>query len=336
MFKCMIVDDDKLIVNDLVHIVDWKSLGFEIVATAYNGKQGLLKYGQFIPQVIFVDVRMPFVNGLEMIRAIRAQDPWVRFIVLTAYGEFRYVKEALELDASGYLLKNQISSEVIETTLAAIEVELLEKSKMTVLTIENVVRSFLDGDRQNPADTTQKLEHAYDAYKAGQFEWSLQTLIDVIGKLFEREYIQNEKRDIYKPPPAESQVLLEWIKERLNQIARWTQEEERQISPVVSRARSYIEENYGKKELDIQTISDFLAISPSWLSVRFRKETGQTINEYITGVRVREATRLIRQGRYRLYEIAEMVGYGSSRYFSKVFLQKTGFSPHSFGKGVED
>jgi len=332
MFKCMIIDDDKLIVNDLIHIVDWKSLGVEIAAVAYNGKQGLLKYGQSIPAVIFTDIRMPFVDGLEMIRAVRARDSWVRFIVLTAYSEFSYVKEALELGASGYILKNQISRDVIETTLATVKAELFEQSKMTVLTIESVIRSFLDGDRLNPSDTTRYLERAFEVYKAGQFEWSLQELRDIVEKLFGQEYVQNEKKDMYKPPLAESFALFEWIKDRLKQIARWAQEEKRQISPMISRARSFVDENYNKKDLNIKMISDFLALSPSWLSVRFRKETGQTINEYITDARIREATRLIKQGRYRLYEIAEMVGYGSSRYFSKVFLQKTGYSPHSFGK----
>lgn len=67
----MIVDDEKLVLEDLRTLVDWDALGFEIIATAFNGKQAWVKYNQYHPRVIFTDVKMPFMNGLELIRKLR-------------------------------------------------------------------------------------------------------------------------------------------------------------------------------------------------------------------------------------------------------------------------
>jgi two-component system response regulator YesN len=328
MYKCMIIDDEKLIISDLLHMIDWKSHGFEIVATACNGKQGLLKYREFRPHIIFTDIKMPIMDGLEMLQEIRSQDISTRFVILTAFSEFDYVKQALELGACAYVLKNELTPESLFKTLDTVESELFERSKITLLTIESNIRTFLEGDRQNTKETMQHLELAFNTYPGGQT--NLRALIRVVGNLIEQDFIRNDKITFFEPPPELKLELLEWIGVHLERIARWARDAESHTSPVISRAQVYIENNYRNRDLNIQMISDDSAISPSWLSVRFHKETNQTINEYITDARVKAAKRLLRQGNYKVYEIAEMIGYGSSRYFSKVFFQATGHSPQTF------
>ena len=67
----MIVDDEKLMLEDLSTMIDWEAYGYQIIATAFNGKQALRKYREYHPQVIFTDIRMPFMDGIEMISEIR-------------------------------------------------------------------------------------------------------------------------------------------------------------------------------------------------------------------------------------------------------------------------
>ena len=67
LISVMIVDDEKLMIEDMKTMVDWDALGFEIIATAFNGKQALRKYRELSPQLIFSDIRMPFMDGIEMI-----------------------------------------------------------------------------------------------------------------------------------------------------------------------------------------------------------------------------------------------------------------------------
>lgn len=71
-------------------------------------------------------------------------------------------------------------------------------------------------------------------------------------------------------------------------------------------------------------------LSSSRLSVLFKKEMGCTVNEYLTAFRIMKAQLLLRDGRYKVYEVASLVGYGSSQYFSQVFQQRVGVNPKDF------
>ena len=66
LISVMIVDDEKLMLEDLSTMIDWEAYGYQIIATAFNGKQALRKYREYHPQVIFTDIRMPFMDGIEM------------------------------------------------------------------------------------------------------------------------------------------------------------------------------------------------------------------------------------------------------------------------------
>jgi len=71
----MIVDDEKMVVNDLVNLTDWKANGFNIVAQAYNGKTALEKFSRLKPDVVITDVVMPVMKGIELLRKIKEIAP---------------------------------------------------------------------------------------------------------------------------------------------------------------------------------------------------------------------------------------------------------------------
>ncbi len=77
-------------------------------------------------------------------------------------------------------------------------------------------------------------------------------------------------------------------------------------------------------------IAEYLNISESRISVIFKKETGQTLIQYLTQVRIEKAKKLLKTSEYKVYEIAEMVGYANSQYLSKVFHKETGYFPLEF------
>lgn len=117
MISVMIVDDEKLMLEDLTTLIDWERCGFHIVATAFNGKQGLRKYQELHPQLILTDIRMPFMDGVEMIAQIRKTDPQVCIVLLTAYEEFEYAREAIRLGVAEYLMKSEITEETLRELL---------------------------------------------------------------------------------------------------------------------------------------------------------------------------------------------------------------------------
>lgn len=73
-------------------------------------------------------------------------------------------------------------------------------------------------------------------------------------------------------------------------------------------------------DLKLQTIADHVGLSSGRLSVLFKKETGNTVNDAITATRIQKAKELLASGKYKVYEVSELVGYKTSQYFSTIFL----------------
>ncbi|MCL6457326.1 MAG: response regulator [Gorillibacterium sp.] len=127
MHKVLLVDDEGWVVESLKDLVDWAYYGFEVVGQAASGGQALEAIGQLRPDVVFTDIRMPEMNGLELIQ--RGADlPFpVYFVVVSGYAEFAYAQKALKYGAVGYCLKPFDEME-IATVLVKVKA-LLEKAK---------------------------------------------------------------------------------------------------------------------------------------------------------------------------------------------------------------
>ena len=105
MLKILIVDDEPTVRRGVALGVDWAKLGCRVVGEASNGLEGLAAAERCRPDLIITDVRMPHMDGIEMLRELRRQGSTARVILLTAYSDFSYARSALQLDADDYLLK---------------------------------------------------------------------------------------------------------------------------------------------------------------------------------------------------------------------------------------
>ena len=105
MKKVVVVEDEALVRRGIVLTVDWASVDCVVVGEAENGQQGLALILEKQPELIVTDIRMPVIDGLEMLRLLRAEGSTARVIFLTAYSDFAYAQSALKLGAADYLLK---------------------------------------------------------------------------------------------------------------------------------------------------------------------------------------------------------------------------------------
>ncbi len=99
----------------------------------------------------------------------------------------------------------------------------------------------------------------------------------------------------------------------------------------VREAIRYINENY-QENITVKTIANKLFMSRSNLMHIFREETGLTFNEYLTKTRIDAAKELLRDVRYKVYEVGEMVGYTDVKYFSQIFKKMTGYTPSEYAR----
>lgn len=101
----LIVDDEYIIRDGLARSLDWPSLGFDAIETAEHGLEALEMIEMHKPDLILTDVRMPFMDGLELIRQVQKKYFGIFFIIISGHEEFSYAKTALQLDAFDYILK---------------------------------------------------------------------------------------------------------------------------------------------------------------------------------------------------------------------------------------
>jgi two-component system, response regulator YesN len=105
VLKILIADDEENIRKGLKAAVYWEQYGYEICGEAENGIEALEMACELRPDLIIVDIRMPGMDGLQMVRKFREMDGNSRIIILSGYSEFQYAKQSIELGVEVYLLK---------------------------------------------------------------------------------------------------------------------------------------------------------------------------------------------------------------------------------------
>ena len=105
MKKIVVVEDEDLVRQGIVYAVDWESIDCEVVGEASNGLAGLALIKDRKPDLIVADIKMPVMDGIDMVRALRREGISSRVIFLTAYSDFSYAQHAVKLGAADYLLK---------------------------------------------------------------------------------------------------------------------------------------------------------------------------------------------------------------------------------------
>ncbi|WP_160909781.1 response regulator [Pontibacillus yanchengensis] len=121
MYKLLIVDDEKVVLDALETIIDWEDYNIELVGSASNGNEALACIKELSPDIVLTDIRMPGRNGLELVEASRAFSEDVLFIIISAYSEFQYAKKAIELEAIDYLVKPIEIDDIVEAISKAVE-----------------------------------------------------------------------------------------------------------------------------------------------------------------------------------------------------------------------
>lgn len=243
MLKVLVVDDESVVRSGIVLGVDWASMGCVVVGEASNGEEGIAAAERYKPNLIITDIRMPHMDGIEMMTELRHRGFRSHVILLTAYSDFPYVRSALRLGAADYLVK-----------------------------------PFRD-----------------------------QELVAAIDRIREQEQLQTS---------MSTQEML-----RLSKGDK---------SRYVLDAMNYIAEHYSDSDISITPIARSLSVSESHLSHVFKKETSYTIVNYLTQYRIHMAMKLLQDRRYKVYEVAEMVGYRDVAYFGSTFKKLTGMSPSEY------
>lgn len=149
MYRIMLADDEGIVLNALTFILEKNFSGQFEIETAKTGRGAIELAEHFRPDIVFMDIQMPGINGIEAMKEIRKNQPNVIFIVLTAYDKFDYAKESINLGVMEYLNKpvnKNVVTSVVEKAMAEIDhrrarrredLQIKEKMETVIPVIEN-------------------------------------------------------------------------------------------------------------------------------------------------------------------------------------------------------
>lgn len=105
MLKMVLAEDEAIVRRGLKNIIHWEELGIEIIAEACDGKEAFELCQKLNPDILFTDIRMPILDGLELAMELKESGSPIRIVFISGAQDFNYAKTALDVDADGYILK---------------------------------------------------------------------------------------------------------------------------------------------------------------------------------------------------------------------------------------
>ena len=115
MLKLIIADDERMIRESISSLIDWNSLGIELLGTCRDGIEAYNMILDESPDIVMTDIRMPGLSGLELVERISQADMDTQFILLSGFGEFEYAKQAMKYRVHHYLLKPCNEEQIMES-----------------------------------------------------------------------------------------------------------------------------------------------------------------------------------------------------------------------------
>jgi len=360
MYKVFFVDDEASMRAGIRESIEWENSGFTLAGEAPDGEMALSLMQEIMPDILITDIRMPFMDGIELSRQAKKTMPWVKIIILSGHDEFEYAKQAIAIGVEDYLLKPVTSSKLME--ILTIVAERIDKERRS--NVENLIASMQDISLSGkmPLKNIDKLpiiDKLRYATKADaprfvddyldSFDSTAITSIIFLYYIFMDILLSSSKiieefggdaKEVLSEYFDASQLLhddtgIDRIKALLTSLMESVIEFRdnatgSKYSDIIVKAQEYIKKNYSDKDISLHTVAKEVSISPNHFSTIFSRETGETFISYITSVRIEQAKVLLKTTTLRTSDVGYEVGYNDTQYFSYVFKKQTGMTPKEF------
>ncbi|BBH22539.1 hypothetical protein Back11_38840 [Paenibacillus baekrokdamisoli] len=347
MYSVLLVDDEPLAIEGMQLFVDWEEHGFRVCGVCQSGEEALEAIGRVGPDVVVTDIRMPVMNGLDLIDRIRNEDrQHPEFVIVSGYSEFPYAKRALILGINHYLLKPIIREEAAEvlrkvrlrlessrqrgspvTTAAAIPGE----SRIPFEAVRPIMLILEAIERLNPDKASAAIRQLFDEIGTHSPEW-VGMLVSHLEFQCARllQELGGEPSGLLRRPGTEHsshsgtpEGILAYANEVMEEIRALQARNPGGTMAVIDR---YIQENY-RAGLSIKQIASLYYLNPVYLGKAYQDKHGFGLLDRIHDLRIEEAKRLLRETDFKTSTIAEEVGYGQYNYFLQQFEMRVRMKP---------
>jgi len=165
----LIVEDDHLVRRGLISSMPWKKFNMSVIGEAANGEEALQFLEKHKVDMLFTDLLMPIMPGLELMRNVRNMYPQIGMVVLTFYEEFQYVQEALRLGALDYIIKVDLEFDQMHAVLERVSAAMNRLKQMAVQE-KDTLGNNITLISLSEGDNTSLLEHLKQDYATSYLE----------------------------------------------------------------------------------------------------------------------------------------------------------------------
>ena len=337
MYKVLFVDDDETIGFIVSKMKVWEDSNFKITRYAQSGKEALSILEKESFDLIITDIRMPIVDGLELLENIRERGDKTFLVLARTYSEFEYAKRGLQNGAIDYIIK-PITEENLKKLFIKVEKLLKEKEEKPKETNLKLSKDRIDKWYNlfiNLEETPENLKDKYlkelnnilkeekVIFSELLFEGVWERIIKVfpwIVKLENIEFLFNEES------------FEEEVQEKISSIQEIIKKYKlNKYDSLINKICEIIIKNIGKDKL-LDIIAEELELSKDYIGKLFKNKIGITLNEYSTILKMEYGKKLLKTSNKKVYEISEELGYSTVDYFSKLFKNYTGLTPVQYRK----
>jgi len=350
MQKVLLVEDEEIERVFLKNLFQKQIKDYQVIGEACNGREAIALAKNYSPDVIFMDVKMPGIDGLEATQVIKKMRPQAHIIILTAYEEFKFAQEALRAGAEEYLLKPAQPEEIMKVLKniyqrsvradftnditgldGKLEIINYDKEKVLMKALQNNDVRLLVSTLEDYLNDLLQLPHLPAVLKIRLFEFITVLTRNLCDAGFNPHKAHELKMKFYESISrletfSDAQNCIALIKDELVSASQANDTSKKEV---VKSVLHYIKANLSK-DLSLDSISERFHFSSSHLSRLMKRETGFTYPEYLNRLRLAEAKTLLRNSELNIHTIALEVGYREVSHFNRVFKKAIGISPTKY------
>lgn len=339
MFKVLLVDDE-YIVREALKVVLGEIGNVTVVGEAVSGIKALEMVESAKPDMIFLDIKIPGIDILYLIKHMKRLNSKSTIILLTDYGSYEFVFKALEVGGDEYLLKPYHRKDIyhlvnLHLSHGHLKAENLDQG------IEQLIKCVYKEDISRSKDLLKMISQQINSL----FGEDTENVRNIAGSIIQGLEIIGREKGIFLLKKVNWSDQLRGI-DRLNfesilssildeLFEAMMDSHSIHEKKVIQSVLNYIEENY-QKGLTLEEVAEYVHLSPFYLSKLFKKELKINFVNYVTERKMEKAKELLESTDMPILNIALELNYQEANYFSKVFKKVVGMTPTEFRKKNEN
>jgi len=340
MYTVYIVEDEHLERQALTFIIKQQFTNLKIVGQAASGKVALDEIRKFEPDIVLMDINIPEMSGIEVLREIKKENINRKVILITAFNEFDFAHQAIKFHVDDFLLKpirpKQLKEALNNVTQSMVSEEHMELEQQMSVVLYSIAQKKYSETRDTMAKYINSIYDYYHTdFKAIRKE--INTFLDELHAVSidtcnyeimttlrstdqQNEYVFSDQ---YKLKVE----LMKVIDKIYDHIIVNHSDHKNTIDDILN----YIDRNC-YKDISLDQVGEYANMSSYYLSKIFKRETGVNFVTYLTERKIDIAKEMLIYTDIPIINIALELSYHEPNYFSKVFKKNTGMTPTEYRK----